>query len=211
MGVAEGVDIWAQVPIHNLDVTSDGGNSASSGVGDLRFAVRITPALFGFDAPLGLRFGGKLPASTFPVDATVLPLTEGQRDYEISLESGTGFDFLPIYVAGWVGYRYRGLSSVPAYEPGEEAFGHLAFGGAVRDLTWEFGADGLWGQAPTVSGFTLADDEARRLLQLVPTLGYPVGPGKLEVTGVFPVAGRNLPNGAGVAVSYRATWGLGLF
>ena len=211
VGVAEGVDVWAQVPIHNLDVTSDGGNSASSGVGDLRFAVRITPAIFGFDAPVGLRFGSKLPATTFPVDATILPLTEGQRDYEISLESGTALDFLPIYVAGWVGYRYRGLSDVRAYNPGEEAFGHLAVGGAFRDLTLELGADALWGQPPTVTGLTLADDAARRLFQLVPTVGYPVGPGKVEVSGQFPLAGRNLPNGVGIAVSYRTTWGLELF
>ena len=211
VGMAEGIDVWAQVPIHNLDVTSEGGNSASSGVGDLRFAVRVTPALFGFDAPVGLRLGGKLPASTFPVDATILPLTEGQRDFELSLESGTALSFLPVYVAGWAGYRWRGLSEVRFSEPGEEAFAHLAVGGAFRDLTLELGADALWGQAPTVSGLTLADDEARRMFQLVPTVGYPVGPGKVEVSGQFPLAGRNLPNGVGVAVSYRTTWGLDLF
>ncbi len=211
VGVVEGLDVWAQLPIHNLDVATTGGRSASSGVGDLRFAVRVTPDLFGFDAPLGLRFGGKTPGSTFPVDATVLPLTEGQRDFELRLESGTAFDFLPIYVAGWVGYRWRGLSEVREYEPGEETFGHLAVGGSVGDLTLEVGADGLWGQAPTVSGLTLADAEARRFLQIVPTVGYPVGPGKVEVSGQFPLAGRNLPNGVGIAVSYRTTWGLDLF
>ncbi|MCH7934422.1 MAG: hypothetical protein IIC36_10575 [Gemmatimonadetes bacterium] len=208
VGLVEGIDLWAQLPIHNLDVTSDGGNSASSGVGDLRFALRVTPALLGSDAPVGLRFGGKTPGSTFPVDATILPLTEGQRDFEVSLESGTAFGFLPIYVAGWVGYRWRGLSDVREYEPGEETFGHLAVGGAVGDLTLEVGADGLWGQAPTVSGLTLSDREARRLLQIVPTVGYPVGPGKIEVAGQIPLAGRNLPTGVGIGVSYRTTWGL---
>ena len=208
VGLAEGVDLWAQLPIHDLDVTSDGGNSASSGVGDLRFAVRVTPALFGSDAPVGLRLGGKTPNKTFPVDATVLPLTEGQSDFEVSLESGTAFDFLPIYVAGWVGYRWRGLSEVRAYEPGNETFGHLAVGGSVGELTLEVGADGLLGQAPTVSGLTLSDNEARRLLQIVPTVGYPVGPGKVEVSSQIPLAGRNLPNGVGIGVSYRTTWGL---
>ena len=208
VGVAEGVDLWAQVPIHNLDVTSAGGNSASSGVGDLRFAVRVTPALFGSDLPVGLRLGGKTPGSTFPVDATILPLTEGQRDFEVSLESGTALDFLPIYVAGWVGYRWRGHSDVRDYQPGEETFAHVAVGGAVGDLTLEVGADGLWGQAPKVSGLTLSNREARRLLQIVPTVGYPVGPGKIEVSGQIPLVGRNLPTGVGIGVSYRTTWGL---
>jgi hypothetical protein len=208
VGLVEGVDLWAQMPIHDLDVKSEGGNSASSGVGDLRVAVRVTPEIFGFEAPLGLRFGGKVPGNTFPVDATILPLTEGQSDFEVSLESGTALDFLPIYVAGWVGYRWRGLSEVREYNPGEETFGHLAVGGAVGELTLELGADGLIGQAPTVSGLTLADSEARRLLQIVPTVGYPIGPGKLEVSAQIPLAGRNLPNGTGIGVSYRTTWGL---
>ena len=110
-----------------------------------------------------------------------------------------------------MGYRWRGLSDIRSYNPGEEVFGHLAVGGAFRDLTLELGADALWGQPPTVTGLTLADDEARRLFQLVPTVGYPVGPGKVEVSGQFPVAGRNLPNGVGIGVSYRTTWGLELF
>ena len=208
LGLIDGVDLWAQMPIHNLDVTSAGGNSASSGVGDVRFALRVTPEIFGFEAPVGIRFGAKLPTTTFPVDATLLPLTEGQSDWEISVESGTAFDFVPIYVAGWVGYRFRDLSQVRVYDPGEETFGHVAVGGAVGDLTLELGADALWGQAPTVRGLTLDDDEARRLLQFVPTVGYPVGPGKIEVSGQIPVAGRNLPNGVGIGVSYRTTWGL---
>jgi hypothetical protein len=205
VGLIEGVDLWAQMPVHDLDVRSDGGNSASSGIGDLRLALRITPELFGFEAPVGIRFGAKLPASTFPVDATLLPLTEGQRDWEVSIESGTAFDFLPIYVAGWVGYRFRDFSQVRVYEPGEETFGHVAVGGSIGDLTLELGADALWGQAPTVQGLTLSDDEARRLLQFV---RYPVGPGKIEVSGQIPVAGRNLPAGVGIGVSYRTTWGL---
>lgn len=94
------------------------------------------------------------------------------------------------------------------YQPGDETFGHMAVGGAVGELTLEVGADALWGEAPTALGLTLSDTEARRMLQLVPTVGYPVGPGKLEVTGQIPLAGRNLPNGAGIGVGYRMTWGL---
>ena len=157
---------------------------------------------------MGLRFGAKVPGSTFPVDARVLPLTEGQRDWEISLESGRSFDFLPIYVVGWAGYRWRGQNETALYEPGDESFGHLAVGGSVYDLAWQIGADGLWGQAPTVVGLLLADQEARRLLQIVPTVGYAVGPGTVEATVQIPLAGRNLPAGAGFSVSYRTAWGL---
>ena len=208
VGVAEGLDLWAQMPVHRLGVESLGVNSVSSGVGDLRFAARVGPELFGFEAPVGLRFGAKVPGSTFPVDATVLPLTEGQRDWEISLESGRAFDFLPIYVVGWVGYRWRSLNEAARYEPGDESFGHLAVGGSAEALTWEIAADGLWGKAPIVSDIILADQEARRLLRIVPTLGYAVGSGTVEVSVQIPLAGRNLPSGAGIGVGYRTAWGL---
>ena len=98
VGVVEGLDVWAQLPVHNLRVENQAFNTTSSGVGDFQFSARITPELFGSDVPVGLRFGSKFPAGAFPVDATVLPLTEGQRDWAVSLESGWTFDFLPIYV-----------------------------------------------------------------------------------------------------------------
>ena len=209
VGVTDGLDLWAQMPVHRLGQKTAGRNrGGSSGVGDLRFAARVSPELFGFEAPVGLRFGAKVPGSTFDVDATVLPLTEGQHDWEISLESGRAFHFLPFYVVGWVGYRWRSLNEAAFYEPGDESFGHLAVGGSAYDLRWEIGADGLWGQAPTASGLRLADQQARRLLQIVPTVGYNVGPGTIEVSGQFPLAGRNLPAGVGIGVSYRTAWGL---
>ena len=207
VGVTWGLDVWAQMPVHNLGVETQSGNSASSGVGDVRFAARVSPELFGFEAPVGLRFGAKFPASTFPVDATVLPLTEGQRDLEISLESGRVFDSLPIYVAGWVGYRWRDNSEVRVYDPGDETFGHLAVGGWAAAFTWEIGADALWGQAPIASGLLLPRD-ARRLFQIVPTVGYPLGPGTIEVSSQIPLSGRNLPSGVGIGVGYRTVWGL---
>ena len=207
VGVIEGLDVWAQMPVHNLSVETQAFTSASSGVGDVRISARVTPELFGFEAPVGLRFGAKFPAGTFPVDATVLPLTEGQRDWELSLESGRFFDFLPIYVAGSVGYRWRGLSEVRLYDPGDETFGHVAVGGVAAALNWEIGADAYWGKAPVVDGRPL-DRDARRMFQIVPTIGYPVGSGTLELSAQIPVSGRNLPSGTGFAVGYRTGWRL---
>jgi hypothetical protein len=207
VGVFEGLDLWAQVPVHNLGVQTQASNSTSSGVGDLRFSVRITPELFGFEAPLGLRFGSKLPAGEFPVDATILPLTEGQRDFQISLESGTSFDFLPIYIAGWAGYRWRGLSEARFYDPGNETFAHFAIGGSAAGFGWELGADAYWGGAPVVAGLPLTQD-ARRVFQTVPTIGYAIGSGTLEVSAQIPVSGRNLPAGTGFGIGYRTGWRL---
>lgn len=83
----------------------------------------------------------------------------------------------------------------------------MALGGSAGRVTWELAADGLWGGALTAQGFIL-DDERRRLVQLLPTVGIGVGPGRLEATAQIPVSGRNLPVGRGLSVGYRIAWGL---
>lgn len=206
-GLVDGVEVWAQMPTHRLTVDASSGSSTSAGVGDVRAALRVGSELFGLSWPVALRVGGKVPGSDFPVDATVLPLTEGQTDFEVSLESGRSLGGAPVYVMGWVGYRWRGENVAAARRPGDERYAHVALGGMAGDLTWEVAADGLWGTAPLAQGVRLTG-ERRRLLQLLPTVGYGVGAGRLEVTAQIPVYGRNLPAGAGVSAGYRLAWGM---
>ena len=207
VGLVEGLEIWAQVPVHRLRVEGAGGNSSSSGVGDLRTAVRLSPALVGLEWPVALRMGLKVPGTEFPVDATELPLTEGQRDLEVSLESGWVSDWSPVYVVGWAGHRWRGPDTDASYEPGDESFAHLAVGGEAGPLHWEVGLDGLWGRAP-VAQRVVVDASSRRLLQLLPTVGMDVVGGRLELTVPLPIVGRNLPSDPGVSVGFRTGWGL---
>ncbi len=206
VGVTEGLELWAQVPTHRLSVDSNSGSSTSTGVGDVRVAARLGAAILDYDVPLAVRFGVKVPGSDFPVDATVLPLTEGQVDVELSVESGRALGEGSTYLMGWVGYRWRSENTAAARRPGNERFGHVAVGGLVGDLSWEVGADGLWGSTPRAQGLRL-DDEGRRFLQILPTVGYGVGPGRVEFTSQVPVWGKNLPAGIGVSLGYRTVWG----
>ena len=207
VGLADGLEVWAQMPRHHLNVDASSGSSTSTGLGDIRAAVRVGAELFGLDLPVALRVGAKVPGSDFPIDATVLPLTEGQTDIEVSVESGATLGALPLYVMGWVGYRRRGENVEAARRPGAERFAHLAFGGFAGDLTWEVAADGLWGLSPLAQGILLTG-ERRRLIQLLPTVGYQVGPGRLEATGQVPISGRVLPAALGMSVGYRVGWGI---
>lgn len=207
VGVAEGLEVWAQAPVHRLTISGDGGSSRTTGLGDVRGAVRVSPALFGLEVPMALRGGIKLPGGDFPVLATELPISEGQVDLEVSLESGWSSEDLPVYVVAWVGHRWRMMNEAAEYDPGDESFGHVAVGGSVGVLSWEVGLDGLWGQAPFETGLTLPS-ASRRLLQLLPTVGTDVGPGRLEATTPIPIAGRNLPAGIGLSLGYRTIWGM---
>jgi len=207
VGVWPGLELWAQLPIHNLDVEGAGGNSTTSGLGDVRFAARLGSEIVGLTLPISLRFGAKFPGSEFPVDATVLPLTEGQRDWEISLESGLRLADRTTYIMGFGGYRWREENKEASREPGDELFASLAVGGAIGSFSWEVAGNALWGRVPLAQGFPLPGDK-RQLIQILPTLGRAFGPGRLEATGQVPIVGQNLPVGVGISFGYRLTWGL---
>jgi hypothetical protein len=201
-GLVKGLEIWAQVPFHRLRVESDGGDSESDGVGDVRVAGRIGSELVGLDLPLTIRLAAKFPGSEFPVDATILPLTEGQRDFEVALESGLSLQPRTLYVRGFAGYRWREENTDAHRDPGDEAFASLAVGGASGSFHWELAADGLWGRPPVAQGLTL-EGEGRRLLQLLPIAGFQAGPGQVEATAQIPLWGKNLPVGIGFSLGYR--------
>jgi len=205
-GVTTGLELWAQVPVHDLRVTASTGTSTSRGLGDILLAARLSPALVGFDLPVAIRAGVKLPGSDFPVDATELPLTEGQSDSEVSLESGWTYERLGLHFVVWGGHRWRAPDVGARHEPGDERFGHAAVGGSTRALHWEIGLDGLWGDPPIQQGLALPAS-ARHMVQLLPTLGVTAGSGQLEITTPIPLRGRNLPSGFGVSVGYRMLWG----
>ena len=206
-GVRDGLELWGQVPAHWLSVGGAAGTSEGRGIGDVRAALRASPALFGYEAPVAVRLGLKVPVERLPVDARDFPLTEGQTDVELSVESGWTTDDLPIYVAGWVGHRWRGENTDERLRPGNEWFAHATVGGAVGRLSAQLAVDAMWGGAPIDQGLELTSSR-RRLVQLVPTVGADLGPGRLELTTPIDVAGRNLPAGVGFSLGYRAVWGL---
>jgi len=204
-GVARGLDVWAQAPVHRMHYTDQGGQRNQTGVGDLRVALRASPDLIGLRFPIALRAGFKIPGSTFPIDATIIPLTEGQRDVETSVETGHAFRSAPLYVMAWSGYRWRAENRRASRRPGDERFSHLAIGGTIGGTRLEVAADHLYGAPPRQLGFVV--NSPRRILQLAPTISRPVGIGTLDATAVVPIVGRNLPTGPAFSVGYRLQWG----
>lgn len=205
VGLIPGVEAWAQLPVHSLDYRDESGDLSRTGLGDPRISVRVDASVLGLDAPVSLRAGLKLAASEFPVDARILPLTEGQADREVALETGHAFGSVPAYLIGWVGYRWRGTNDRIGRKPGDERFAHVAVGGSMKAVRWELAIEALSGLTPQQAGFGVPSSR-RRLVQLNPTVGLDLGPGVLEAGGQVPVSGRNLPTGAGLGLGYRIGW-----
>lgn len=207
IGLTWGVELWAQVPIHLLSFDDVTGTRERTGLGDPRLSLRIGSELFTDDIwPVSIRAGVKFAGSEFPIDASVLPLAEGQVDYEVAVESGWSFPNLPIYALGWVGYRWRTEEAVTETKPGNEVYVHMGVGGLLGSVRLELALDALDGAAPARSGL-LFPVSARRLIQLTPTIGWSLGAGSLELGAQIPISGRNLPTGSGISVGYLLPWG----
>lgn len=207
-GVLRGLDVWAQVPAHRLvfdDVASD---RERLGLGDPRFYVRIGPSLLGLrPVPVAVRGGVKLPGGDFPVDAEVIPLGEGQRDWELILELGHSFYPRPLYAMLWLGYRWRERNDRVARKPGNEPFGYAAVGGHWQRFVWKLAAEGWRSETPELLGIPVVSAR-REMLHVLPSIGWSVAGGVVELGGRFPLLGQNLPAGPALYVGYFVSWDL---
>jgi hypothetical protein len=208
-GITEGLEVWGQVPVHNLQSSSTAGGSTSLGFGDPRIALRIGGDLFGIKkVPVLLRAGLKVSGQSFPVDATILPLTEGQTDWEMGLETGYYFaGSFPIQVIATGGYRWRGLRSETGRKPGNERFTYLGIGGPRNGWRWGLAFEGLWGAAPVDNG-VLLPGASRKLLQIDPSVAFQIGGKEVEFSFRFPVSGRNLATGNSLTIGIFMPWAL---
>ncbi len=209
-GVVHGIDVWVQWPVHRLQFDDVVEQRRSVGSGDPRFHVRLGPTLFGWKPrPIALRSGVKLAVGDFPIDAEVVPLTEGQVDVETLLELGHTFGSQALYINGWIGYRWRFLNAAANRTPGDEWFVYANLGGAWRRVQWRIATEGLRGRAPLFdfSGLTLAvPSDRRRFWQIQPGLGWRLGSGVAEASVRIPLQGQNLPAGPAFMLSYFMRW-----
>lgn len=213
LGLVRGIDAWFDVPIHRQSFTGSGSDLLSTGVGDPRFYLRTGPRPFGVDnlpVAVALRGGVKLTTGTFENDAEAISLSEGQRDWEVLLELGKSFHPVPVYVMGWGGYRWREENEAINRDPGNEWLFYTAVGGSVNRFEWKVAVDGVFGTPSfsTATGFRFAP---RELVQVIPTVGWSVGPGTVQAGLRIPVHGRStrsnrLPASPTVTAGYFLTW-----
>lgn len=205
-GLVRGVDAWVQVPLQRLEFTDVGGERIRSGIGDTRVYLRAQPALWlGGDLPVSVRGGVKLPVGDFQVDSEVIPLGDGQRDWELIVEGGHSFHPLPLYVTGWVGYRWRERNDETRRDFGDEAFFLASAGGQMGRFGYKAVLEGWEGDPPEIEGVVVPSAK-REMLQLTPTLSWRVGPGALSAGARIPLGGKNLPSGSALVVGYFTDW-----
>lgn len=216
VGLADGLDVWAQAPLQQLEFTDVSSDLEKTAIGDTRLWVRAGPRLVSpqlarsLPVTLALQAGVKIPVSDFPVDSEIIPVTDGQRDWEGMLQVGRSFfPALPLYLKGWVGYRLREENEEIRRDFGNELFALAEVGGRAGPLHWRLTMNGLWGEPPVIEGVEVASAE-RKIVELLPVVGIPTPLGglRLEVGGRFPVDGKNLPAGPALRSGFFVPWSL---
>ena len=200
LGIAPGVDIWIQPSYHHLEFADLEGTRISWGFGDTRVYVRTAPLrLVGSDFPFAIRAGTKLPTN-FDSGTDLIPLGDGQRDWEVMAEVGHSFWPRPFYAQGWAGYRWREADEGGG-DFGDERFFNVSLGGGGDRLGFKVQFEGWYGGVPNFGGLT-GEGQEREMVRLVPSLLVTAGPGQVELGSRLPLAGRNLATGPEVVVGY---------
>jgi len=193
LGLFRGVDVWLDVPFRRQTYQVGEGQLTTTGTGDTRIFLRGGPATIGVDdlpLAIALRGGVKLATGTFETDVRALSLSQGQRDWELLAEVGRSLHPWPAYVSGWAGYRWREEKDALQIDPGNEWVFYAAVGGSVGSFVWKAAVDGFIG-GPTVDTDTGTEFASRELIQVIPTVGWRLGPGALRAQLRVPVHGRS--------------------
>ncbi len=202
LGLLQGVDAWAQFSFQRLRFDDVIGRRISSGLGDIRLYVRANPLRpLGITVPVAIRAGVKLPVGDFDVGTNVIPLGDGQRDWEVMLELGHSFYPNPTYVMGWIGYRLREEASDSRSAFGDERFFYTAVGGKIGPVGYKMALDGWYGDTPVFGG-VVANGAQREMLRFSPSFLIGAGPGQIELGVRKPLAGKNLPAGTDLVIGY---------
>jgi hypothetical protein len=200
VGLTDRLDLWLQAPYYDLEFNDAAGDRKSTGIGDVRLSARYN--LFQLregSLPVSARFTTKFPVNEFPIDAEIVPVGEGQFDFEAWLEGGLSLWPLPAYSVVWVGYRWRLENSKTTRKPGNELVFLAELGGTelVGGLGGKVVLDGIFGEPGAIQGVQLGSVDEREILYLAPTLFYSLTPSTLLEVGVrIPLQGKNYPAGA---------------
>lgn len=203
-GVTDRLDVWVQVPYFDLHFDDDADERHSQGIGDVRLSARYNLLkLRGGSIPISARFTVKAPVVDFPIDAEVIPVGEGQWDYEAWLEGGASFWPIPAYAVLWVGYRWRALNSETTRDPGDERTLLAEVGGTFAGpLGGKVVLDAIFGKTGAVQGIKVSGDE-REIVYLQPTLTYQLTSSlALETSVRVPLHGKNYPAGPQFTVGF---------
>lgn len=201
-GLPGRLEVVAQLPVYRLQFDDLADRRRSTGLGDLRLGARWNALRHGSTvASLGATV--KIPTGEFVNDAEVVPVGEGQHDFDLTVELGHSFWPRPAYVSVLGGYRLRAPNSRSGISPGDELLWSVEAGHRlVSRLSLRGVARGLHGRPSRAFGLEIPSLE-RRAVYVQPGLVWELAPERgLELSAPIAVKGRNWPAGPALGASF---------
>jgi hypothetical protein len=196
-GVTDRLDLGVQVPFFDqefADATRDEPPS-DSGFSDIRLFAKFN--LLQKPLVLTAKAGVKLATGEFLNEDGLIPVGEGQRDYEFVTQMGRSFWPLPLYVNLDAGYRIRTRNDEIERDPGDEWFfnGEVGYNLTPRLLV-ATKLEALRSDPAIEFGILKNRSQIKRITYLAPTLAYQISPhAAAEIAIRYSLNGRNFPAG----------------
>ncbi len=209
-GITDRFDVGIQVPFFRQEFVDDalltgfGEPRRATGFSDVRGILKFRAIREPFIGTLKL--GVKAPTGQFLNEDGIIPVGEGQWDFDFILQAGRSFWPIPAYANAEIGYRLRLKNDEIDRDPGDEwiFLGEVGANPAKRILV-ALKLEGIRGKRATVIGLS-NPSTIKRVTYLSPTVALgPFGNTSVEFALRISLNGHNFPAGqmliAGVSYS----------
>ncbi len=206
-GVTDRLDLGLQVPYFDQSFTAFAEPRTDTGLSDIRALAKFR--LLAKPLVLALKASVKVPTGAFKNEDGLIPVGEGQWDFDFIGQVGRSLWPLPLYGNIDLGYRVRTRNEQIDRDPGDEWFLNAEVGyQLVRQLTLMGKYEAIRSDPAVVFGGIEA--EIKRITYLTPALLYAVGRRTMVEAAVrFSLNGRNFPAGRQLVLGLATTLGSG--
>ena len=193
-GISDRLEAAVQVPYFGISFDDLAAERTTTGIGDLRVGLRYNILPGPIVATLGALV--KFPIGEFVNDAEIVPVGEGQYDFEVTAEVARSLWPRPGYVTALIGYRWRTANAETGINHGNEVLWSFEAGYSVAPrIALKALIRGLHGLETTSFGLPLPSLQ-RRIVYLEPGVLVELSPRRtLEVSVPVSLSGRNWPAG----------------
>ena len=196
LGVTDWFDLGVQVPYFDQAFEDDTRSDDPSDKGWSDMRVFAKTRLLQKPLLLTLKLGAKIPTGEFRNEEGLIPVGEGQWDFDVIVQAGRSLWPLPTYANIDVGYRIRKINEEIDRDPGDEWLVNAEIGAQPRSwltmaLKYELLRSGK-GETFGIRSATLI----KRISYLAPTVAVRIR-GDTWVEGAVrtSLGGRNFPAG----------------
>lgn len=196
-GLTGRLDVGVQVPYFDQRFADQTRPEpvADSGLSDLRVFTKIR--LLAHPFLLTLKTGAKIPTGEFSNEDGLIPVGEGQWDFDFIVQAGRSFWPLPLYGNVDAGYRVRLENEKIARDPGDEWFFGAELGWNLTHALLAVGKLEMLRSGPSVDFHSIENrSQIKRITYVAPSLLYHLGRNSAVELGMrFTAGGRNFPAG----------------